>query len=192
MLLYIVLQIAFALLATAAPTNLTDALPLLPNRANMCSSPPADSLMPADCFAALQQMPMTMPEIVSSAFGNRTPRGSPFRLPRFFAQGSCMIGIAPRDDRSYTTSWNELAARTTRVIDSCVNQARGRRRGGVDYVGLGVDGLGGIIVEVFPFDVRWESMLAWNNHLVSPINATTAANGGVASGPLMSLLRGSS
>ena len=110
-------------------------------------------LNPNDCLQALVDMPVTATtrgsiNAVAGDFGNMVAAGSPFKLPRHFANGNCMIGVTmaaaslARTDRS---SWNEIAAQAAGIIITCVNPPPPARRGGTITVGRGNQ----INVEIF-------------------------------------------
>lgn len=83
-------------------------------------------------------MPITLDEVVAQ-FGRTLSNhliGSPFRLPRFFPYGDCMIDVDMKypDVREDQTSWNAIAKKATDVLHACV-QGENYKSGGSEVAG---------------------------------------------------------
>lgn len=144
----------------AKPTTPSPAHTTLQKRAPKCHDLPRHLAAPldlVDCMVALNQLPATeaMGGIgthandVNGQFSAKAPAGSPFKLPRHFAHGGCMIGVAmaPVADAEMS-NWNSVARAVLGVVRTCVQEPQpADKLGGSDFVGPRA----GIQVDVFPY-----------------------------------------
>lgn len=167
----IFLTLSFLLSATLAmPTaNSISVLHQLQKRDAMCYEAQragTAALNPVDCIAAVLSMPITrapgrsgLPAVVSQ-FGSSVPNGSPFKLPRHFAFGGCMVGVTmvnPYAHAEETSSWNEIAVSAQKIVTDCVSRPRDRR-GGANKAG----GHNGILIEMFLYQAQLHFLLDLN------------------------------
>lgn len=143
----------------AMPTTPSSALDMLQKRAPKCHDTPRHLSPPlnlVDCISALNQLPATdiggtgtHTTDVNGRFSSTAPPGSHFKLPRHFAHGGCMIGVAmaPVADAEMS-NWNSVARGALGVIRSCVQEPQPADKvGGSDSVGP----RGGVQVDVFTY-----------------------------------------
>lgn len=151
-----------SVIAVAAPTadSIYPAVHQHDKRAAECYPPTRFETLdtvdinPIDCGLAILDMPTTIKlghgDMFApvGGFGNTVHNGSPFKLPRHFARGSCMIGVtmAPSGlGKTDSASWNEIAVKATGIVTKCTVLPKPVRRGGHDTAGEH----GQIIIDIF-------------------------------------------
>lgn len=169
--------LSFLLSATLAmPTaNSISVLDQLQKRDAMCYEAQRAgtvALNPVDCTAAVLTIPMTRAPggsgitAVISQFGNSLPNGSPFKLPRHFAFGGCMVGVtmvSPYGHAEETSSWNEIAVSAHKIVTDCVARPV-NRRGGANKAGSH----NGILIEMFLYQAQLHFLLDLNTPTFVP------------------------
>ena len=128
-------------------------------------------LNPVDCVDAIQGMPIPTSldpgdwMAVSGDFGNAVNVGSPFKLPRHFAKGNCMIGVtmvpAALNKGTDRSNWAEIALKATTIVSSCVSLPKPARRGGSDTAGRANH----IKIEIFRYAPHLEFMIPLNDFM---------------------------
>lgn len=131
-----------------------------------------------DCIVALYSLPTTEPmggvtSNPTDALREFSPRADPasgFRLPRHFAFGSCMIGVALANSGiravADSSSWNRVAQAAHRAIISCVQlPPAGAKVGGSELVGARA----GIQVDVFRYQPHLPFLVDLNKPPPAPV-----------------------
>ncbi|MCJ1367751.1 hypothetical protein MMC16_006885 [Acarospora aff. strigata] len=171
------LWLYFLKAAFAAPStdSARTAIQHLQKRAAVCfgpERPETQEINPLDCVRAVLDMPTTQTRVatesdaVTGPFSNGEPEGSPFKLPRHFSNGNCMIGVSMAATNSRgreASSWNEIAAKANGIIGTCVLRPFFSRRGGTDQAGANNQ----INVEIF-MSLKHLDFLVGHNDFTTP------------------------
>lgn len=126
-----------------------------------------------DCNEAIKRIPTTKnldgagQDRVDGQFGTYGPAWSPFKLPRHFAHGNCMIGVTMVSSAggSETASWNDISEKASAIVTECVSRPGIFRRGGTAKSGRHDQ----ILIEMFNYSAHLAFLVPLND-FVQPRN----------------------